>query len=91
MQETEKTLHEVPCLSGPVPYPMVEVVWDDAAQDSGWDKAKPPKDELVLTVGFLTSKGDNHIVVSSSICSGEYDTNGRMQIPIGMIRHIREM
>lgn len=91
MEETVKTLLDISCLSGPVPYPMVEVVWDDAAQDGGWDKAKPPKDELVLTIGFLTSKSDNHIVVSSSICSGEFDTNCRMQIPIGMIKHIKEI
>ena len=55
------------------------------------DKAKPPKDELVLTVGFLTSKGPNHIILSHSICTGEYDTNGRIQIPLGMIKHLREI
>ena len=91
MEETVKTLLDVECLSGPVPYPLLEVVWDDAAVDGGWDKAKPPKDELVLTVGFLTSKGPDHIILSNSICSGEYDTNGRIQIPIGMIKWIREM
>jgi hypothetical protein len=91
MEETGKTLLDVNCLSGPVPYPLVEVVWDDAAVDGGWDKVKEPKAELVLTVGFLTSKGPDHIIVSNSICSGEYGTNGRIQIPLGMIKSLKEM
>jgi hypothetical protein len=84
-------LIDVSFLSGPVPFGMVEVVWDDAAADTGWEGVKPAKDELVLTVGFLTHVGDNHIIVASTICDGEFNTNCRLQIPIGMIKHIREL
>ena len=87
-----KTLHDVSMLSGPVPYRMMEVVWDDACTDIGWEGAnKKIKHELVLTVGFLVQNTDEHIVIASTICEGENDTNCRIQIPLGMIKHIREI
>jgi hypothetical protein len=89
--ENSRTTYETPILSGPVPYPVVEVVWNDASTDVGWDKVKKPKEELVLTLGFLVWNDDDHIVVASSICNDEYNTNCRIQIPIGMIKHIKQL
>ena len=86
-----ENLIDIPFLSGPEPNVLVEVVWDEAAASTGWEEVKKVKEELVLTVGFLVKNTDNHIVVASSICDGEYNTNCRLQIPIGMIKHIKEL
>lgn len=87
-----KTTYESPALSGPVPYPFIEVVWDDAAASTGWKQA-PKKDvlDLCLTVGFLVYSGEESIVVASTIGEGKYDNNCRIKIPVGMIKHIREI
>jgi len=94
MEETEKTLHDVSCLSGPVPYPLIEMVWADATGDNGWDvadKKEYEKEMLVLTIGFLVNHNDKNVVVASTIHGEEYGTNSRIIVPIGMIRHIREI
>lgn len=68
----------------PYKYPLVEVIWDDASTDNGWEE--PPEKlvpELVTTVGFLVRETATHILIANS-----YDpnhTNGRIQIPTGMI------
>ena len=65
-------------------YPLIEVIWDDASTDNGWEpvpEALSP--ELVTTVGFLVRETEKHLLIASS-----YDpnhTNGRIQIPIGMV------
>ena len=92
MEETEKTLLDVECLSGPVPYPLVEVVWADACGDNGWDMAEKEYDEeLCLTVGFLIHHNDHSAIVASTLHTGVFGTNARIQIPIGMIKHIKEL
>lgn len=65
-------------------YPLIEVIWDDASTDNGWE---PVPDvlvpELVTTVGFLVRETQEHILIANS-----YDpnhTNGRIQIPIRMV------
>lgn len=65
-------------------YPLIEVIWDDASTDNGWE-AVPESlvPELVTTVGFLVRETDKHLLIASS-----YDpnhTNGRIQIPLGMV------
>lgn len=65
-------------------YPLIEVIWDDASTDNGWEA--PPDElipELVITVGFLVRETDSHLLIANS-----YDpnhTNGRIQIPKGMV------
>lgn len=70
--------------STPYKYPLIEVIWDDASTDNGWepvpDQLVP---ELVTTVGFLVRETEQHILIANS-----YDpnhTNGRIQIPIRMV------
>lgn len=92
MEETVKTLHKPKCLSGPIPYPLVELVWADASGDNGWDVGmKDYEEELCLTVGFLIHNDDKHVVVASTIHPGVYGTNARIIIPIGMVKHIKEL
>ena len=68
----------------PYKYPLVEIIWDDASTDNGWEPV--PEDlnaELVTTVGFLVRENATHLLIANS-----YDpnhTNGRIQIPIGMV------
>ena len=65
-------------------YPLIEVVWDDASTDNGWEA--PPdalKEELAVTVGFLIRETDKHLLIASSY--DDNHTNGRIQIPKGMI------
>ena len=65
-------------------YPLVEVIWDDASTDNGWEPVPTElQAELVTTVGFLVRETDKHLLIANS-----YDpnhTNGRIQIPVGMI------
>lgn len=71
-------------------YPMVEVIWDDAAGfRDGWkDKLDPLDPQLAISVGFLIVDGPDHIVIA-----GDTDErgahNGRTQIPRGMVKRIR--
>lgn len=65
-------------------YPLIEVIWDDASTDNGWEPVPTElTPELVTTVGFLVRETDKHLLIANS-----YDpnhTNGRIQIPVGMI------
>lgn len=73
-------------LSGDIPYDLVEVVWDDAEAQTGWEE--PPKNmkpALALSIGFLVAESENHMVISSLIGNGENSTNLRIQIPKGMV------
>ena len=73
-------------------YPMVEVIWDDAAGlRHGWmsteEKLVP---QLVLSVGFLIQETPDHIVIAMDV-DAEGAHNGRSQIPRGMIRNIKQI
>ena len=65
-------------------YPLVEVTWDDAESDDGWDEP-PAKLEpaIVTTVGFLIKETDAHILIASTY-DGNH-TNARIQIPKSII------
>ncbi len=70
------------------PYPLVEILWDDAAVDTGWDE--PPKtlvDQICTTVGFVVSETDQHIVIASTYSEGH--VNARIQIPKAIIKSRR--
>lgn len=71
-------------------YPLVEVIWDDAAGlRHGWmDEKEELKPQLVLSVGFLIQETDDHIVIAMDT-DQEGAHNGRSQIPRGMIKHMK--
>ena len=71
-------------------YPMVEVVWDDAAGlKDGWTaKHEKPEPYIALSIGFLIHDGPDHILIAQDTDeSGSH--NGRTQIPRGMVKHIK--
>lgn len=73
-------------------YPLVEVIWDDAAGlRHGWesevDKLEP---QLVRSIGFLLFDGPDHVIIAMDL-DGEGQHNGRSQIPKGMLRQIRTL
>jgi len=78
------------------PYPLVAIVWDDAASNSStWvlpsEIAGP---EQVITVGFLVKETDTYITVAGSVANEaiENETVGNtMTIPKGMIVARREL
>lgn len=74
-------------------YPLVEVLWYDAATDHGWEEERDAKVEVheVLTVGFLIKKSKNGIVIASSIGPEDRSHNSRMTIHKRMIKSIREV
>ena len=67
-------------------YPMVEVMWDDAAGlQHGWTaKTEKLEPQLCLSVGFLIRENDDHIMIASDT-DEEGSHNGRTQIPRGMV------
>ena len=72
-------------LSGPIPFPLLEVVWDDAETSNGWENPKTPEPSLALSLGFLVAESDKHIILASTICKGDNNTNCRIQIPKAMV------
>lgn len=79
-----------------IPYPLVEVIWDDASSNSeSWthlDDIVTP--ERVNTTGFLVKETDEFITVAASVSAVEdyIDTVGNtMTIPKGMIVTIRKV
>ena len=79
-------------LSGDAPFKLVEVIWDDAEAQTGWeDPPKKIKPAVAVTVGFLVAESDRHIIVASTIGTGENSTNLRLQIPRGMCQSIRTL
>jgi hypothetical protein len=66
-------------------YPLIEVIWDDAASGSGWHEAKEVKFEpqIVVTVGFLIAENNKYIIIGHTYSEGDYV--GDFQIPKGMI------
>lgn len=78
------------------PYPLVEVVWDDAASNSEtWVTTKdiqPP--EQVITVGYLVKERKRYVCVASSVPNEdchEDQIGNTMTIPRGMIVTMREI
>ena len=73
-------------------YPLVEIIWDDAAGlRHGWeldvDKLEP---QLVRSIGFLLFDGPDHVIIAMDL-DGEGQHNGRSQIPKGMLRQMRTL
>jgi hypothetical protein len=78
------------------PYPLVEVIWDDAASNSEtWVTTKdiqPP--EQVVTVGYLVKERKRYVCVASSVPNEdchEDQIGNTMTIPNGMIVTMREI
>lgn len=71
-------------------YPMVEVVWDDAAElVSGWsDDIENDGPQLVISVGFLIKETKEHIVIAQDIDEHGHH-NGRSRIPRGMVKKMK--
>lgn len=79
-----------------IPYPIVEVIWEDAASNSeSWvdldDIAEPEK---VNTTGFLVKETDVYVTVATSVSMEEdkiKTVGNTMTIPKGMIVSRREV
>jgi len=74
--------------------PIVEVLWHDAVTSFGWEEKEDVAidEEICVTIGFLIKKGDNVVVVSSTIDSvNGNQSNSRIKIPIEMIKSMREV
>lgn len=71
-------------------YPLVEIFWDDAEAGIGWEEApKDIKPAIAITVGFLVTETKDHVMIASSY--DDKNTNGRLQIPKGMIKNMKEL
>lgn len=68
------------------PYPLIEVIWDDASSDSGWHTRSQVKFEkqIVVTIGFLVAENKDYIIIGHTYTLPE-DYLGWFQIPKGMI------
>ena len=76
------------------PVPLVEVIWHDASSDSGWETntTANTSEELIVTIGFLITRGDSVVIISSSLDKETHSmNNSRMKIPIGMIKSVKEL
>ena len=71
-------------------YPLVEVIWDDAAGlKDGWKAThEMPDPYIALSVGFLIKDTPGHIIIAQDT-DQEGSHNGRTQIPRGMVKKIR--
>lgn len=71
-------------------YPLVEVIWDDAAGlKDGWKATNEmPEPYIALSVGFLIRDGEHHIIIAQDT-DEEGSHNGRTQIPRGMVKRIK--
>lgn len=71
-------------------YPLVEVIWDDAAGlRHGWSaKDEKLEPQLCISVGFLIRANDDHIMIAQDT-DAEGQHNGRTQIPRGMVQQMR--
>jgi len=66
-------------------FPLVEIVWDDAASGSGWNDCSEIKFEpqIVLTVGFLIAENKKYLLIGHTYSGNDFI--GDLQIPKGMI------
>jgi hypothetical protein len=71
-------------------YPLIEVQWDDAVSDVGWESI-PDKLEksIATTVGFLVRETKDHLLIASTY--DDNHTNARIQIPKKMIQSRKEI
>lgn len=75
-------------------YPLVEVVWDDAAAlTHGWkSKEEFEKEsivpELMISVGFLLKETADHIIIAMDV-DRDGGSNQRSQIPRAMIKLVK--
>lgn len=67
------------------PYALVELVWDDACSDAGWQTTKQIKFEpqKVVTVGLLIAENKDYLIIAHTYSADDYV--GWFQIPKGMI------
>lgn len=74
-----------------IPFELVEIIWDDAANlPADWSPAdEKPVAQLVKTVGFLVNQTEQHIVIASTT-DGAW-VNGRFQIPRGMVKSMKPL
>ncbi len=77
-------------------YPLVEVIWDDAASNSeSWVNVKDiTEPEQVITVGYLVKKTKTSLTVAASVSNEELHEDivgNTMTIPRGMIVSFREL
>lgn len=74
----------------PYPFPLVEVIWEDAESSVGWEGEQETNHEtpMVLTVGFLIHQSDKVINIASTV-DKEKSTNARLKIPAGMVRNLK--
>lgn len=71
-------------------FPLLEILWDDAATSHGWEQANDikPEVEIAVTVGFLVKETAEHVVIASTV-GEDGSCNGRIQVPKKMIRKRR--
>jgi hypothetical protein len=76
------------------PWSFIEVVWDDATGNGGWEGAKSMvvKKSRVHTFGLLVYLDKEYLIVASSIYWDDEDKEHMLgdknQIPLAMIREI---
>jgi len=72
------------------PFPLVEVIWEDAESSIGWEGPEETDHgtPLVLTVGFLIHQSDKVIHIASTV-DKEKSSNARLKIPAGMVREMK--
>jgi hypothetical protein len=74
----------------PYKFPIVEVIWDDAETDMGWDLIPQELSPAVATtVGFLAKETQDHLLICSTY--DKHHTNARLQIPKKMVISLREL
>ena len=72
------------------PYPLVEILWDDAATESCWqDPSLALQDQHVTTIGFLVKETEKYILIASTF-AGDH-VNASIQIPRAMIVKRRDV
>jgi len=74
--------------------PLVEIEWYDAETTHGWETDEEVDSENVpiYTVGFLIKRTEDLVVIASSIDkTNGTQSNGRIKIPVPMIKTIREL
>lgn len=71
-------------------YKVVVIIWDDAESSDGWEEAPEELEpKLATSVGFLVRQTEKYVLIAQSYDNGH--TNGRFQIPKGMIKEIKEI
>lgn len=78
------------------PYPLVEIVWDDAASNAEtWVELKDLQEpEQVITVGFLVKTTERGYCIANSVSNDdthEETVGNTLTIPRGMVVSYREI